>query len=420
MARMSAQDTTSPPAQVFSQRVDSIDIYRGLTIFLMIFVNEFGGPGMADIVNAPKWLWHAMSPDTFHFADIIAPAFLFIMGVSLPFAVSKRLEKGDTLGQVWKHTLIRTGSLMIIGIAMGNMRGGRLIMQPLGLSPMLWSTLLMLSLILAWIQYPKAQGVRKYAFLVLRYGGLALLVYLLLVYREGANLQGLQLRWFVLGLLGWAYLIGFIAYLVFKRAPAGLAGLIAVLIFLSIGEKAGVFTPYPLLLAINRFVNFGSVLGLHPAMTVSGIFVGLLFMPDSPAPTPRKRIIWMLTFAAMTLAAAKLVRPLWGAQKQQSTPSWGLYSIGLSVAIFAFVYWLVDVRKVKSWGTMFRPVGKNPLLPYFLHYMFHPLLYVLGLQWLNNYFHEGWPGAIRVLVVATLLILFSNWLTTRLKLTLKL
>ena len=420
MARMSAQDTTSPPAPVFSQRVDSIDIYRGLTIFLMIFVNEFGGPGMADIVNAPKWLWHAMSPDTFHFADIIAPAFLFIMGVSLPFAVSKRLEKGDTLGQVWKHTLIRTGSLMIIGIAMGNMRGGRLIMQPLGLSPMLWSTLLMLSLILAWIQYPKAQGVRKYAFLVLRYGGLALLVYLLLVYREGANLQGLQLRWFVLGLLGWAYLIGFIAYLVFKRTPAGLAGLIAVLIFLSIGEKAGVFTPYPLLLAINQFVNFGSVLGLHPAMTVSGIFVGLLFMPDSPAPTPRKRIIWMLTFAAMTLAAAKLVRPLWGAQKQQSTPSWGLYSIGLSVAIFAFVYWLVDVRKIKSWGTMFRPVGKNPLLPYFLHYMFHPLLYVLGLKWLNNYFHEGWPGAIRVLVVAILLILFSNWLTTRLKLTLKL
>ena len=61
----------------------------------MIFVNEFGGPGMADIVNAPKWLWHAMTPDTFHFADIIAPAFLFIMGVSLPFAVTKRLEKGD-------------------------------------------------------------------------------------------------------------------------------------------------------------------------------------------------------------------------------------------------------------------------------------------------------------------------------------
>ncbi|HOI46024.1 MAG TPA: hypothetical protein PLX50_10465, partial [Candidatus Aminicenantes bacterium] len=60
-----------PPAVSVSSRFDSIDIYRGLTIFLMIFVNEIGGPGMADIVNIPKWLWHAMTPDTFHFADII-------------------------------------------------------------------------------------------------------------------------------------------------------------------------------------------------------------------------------------------------------------------------------------------------------------------------------------------------------------
>jgi heparan-alpha-glucosaminide N-acetyltransferase len=417
---MRAQDHPSPPASVSSPRVDSIDIYRGLTIFLMIFVNEFGGPGMADIVGAPSWLWHAMKPDTFHFADIIAPAFLFIMGVSLPFAVKKRLEKGDTLGQVWKHTLIRTMSLMIIGISMGNMRAGRLIMRPIGLSPMLWSTLLMLSLILIWVQYPKAKGFWKYFSLALRIGAMVLLVYLLVVYREGPDLKGLQLRWFVLGLLGWAYLIAFIAYLALKRYPAGLVGLIAVLIFLSIGEKAGVFSPYPWLMAINKVINFGWVIGLHPAMTVSGVFVGLLFMPDSPAPTVRERIRWMLVFAAGALAAARLVRPLWGAQKQQSTPSWGLYSIAISVAAFALIYWIVDVRKIKGWGAMFRPVGKNPLLPYFLHYMFHPLLYVLGLHWLNNYLHEGWPGAIRTLAVATLFILFSNWLTTRFKLILKL
>ena len=132
---------------------------------------------------------------------------------------------------------------MIIGISMGNMRAGRLIMRPIGLSPMLWSTLLMLSLILVWVRYPKAKSFWKYVFTALRIGGIVLLVYLLVVYREGPDLKGLQLRWFVLGLLGWAYLIGFIAYLAFKRYPAGLVGLIAVLVFLSIGEKAGVFSP---------------------------------------------------------------------------------------------------------------------------------------------------------------------------------
>jgi heparan-alpha-glucosaminide N-acetyltransferase len=401
-------------------RVDSIDIFRGLTIFLMIFVNELGGPGMGDIVNYPAWLWHAMKPDSFHFADIIAPAFLFIMGVSLPFAVSKRIEKGESTGQIWRHILVRTASLMVIGISMGNMRAGRLTMRPLGLSPMLWTTLMMLSLLLIWIRYPKAEGGKKLLFLGLRFAGIALLVYLLAVYREGPELRWIQVRWFVLGLLGWAYLIGFLAFLGLRRHLPGMVGLIALLALLSIGEKAGVFTPYPWLMAINRVVNFGSVLGLHPAMTVSGVFVGLLFIADSPAATARERLKWMFVFAGGMLAAGFLTRPLFGAYKQQSTPSWGLYSIGISCAVYAVVHWLVDVRKIKGWGAIFRPVGRNPLLPYFLHYMFHPLLIVLGLHWLNDYLHTGWPGVLRTLCIALLFVLFSNWLTTRLKLTLKL
>ena len=415
MSKMSAQ----PPAGGAS-RVDSIDIFRGLTIFLMIFVNEIGGPGMADIANIKKWLWHAMTADTFHFADIIAPAFLFIMGVSLPFAINKRREKGDSMGRIWHHILTRVVSMLIIGVTMGNMRAGRLMMRPIGLSPMLWSTLIMLSLILIWIQYPKAKDFRKHLYSGLHVAGIVMLIALIAVYREGPELRWIQLRWFVLGLLGWAYLIGFLAYLALRRNLPGLVGLIALLSFLSIGEKAGVFTPYPFLMAINKVVNFGSVLGLHPAMTVSGVFIGLLFMPDSVAASVRRRLKWMLVFSAGAIAAGILTRPLYGAYKQQSTPSWGLYSVGISCAVFALVYWLVDVRKIKSWGAIFRPIGKNPLLPYFFHYMFHPLLWVLGLHGLNNYLHSGWPGVIRTLCVTVLIVLFSNWLTTRFKLIVKL
>lgn len=417
---MPSEENIKSALPALSPRVDSIDIFRGLTIFLMIFVNELGGPGMADIVNYPAWLWHAMKPDRFHFADIVAPAFLFIMGVSLPLAINKRKEKGDSAGRIWRHILVRTASLLIIGICMGNMRAGRLTMRPIGLSPMLWTTLLMLSLLLIWIQYPKAGGWKRFLFFGLRLAGIVLLIYLLAVYREGPELRWIQVRWFVLGLLGWAYLIGFLAFLGLRRHLPGMVGLIALLALLSVGEKAGIFTPYPWLMAINKVVNFGSVLGLHPAMTVSGVFVGLLFLPGSPAATVRERMKWMLLFAGGMLAAGALTRPIWGAQKQQSTPSWGLFSIGISCAVYALVYWLVDVRKFKGWGALFRPVGKNPLLPYFLHYMFHPLLMVLGLHWINNSLHSGWPGVIRTLCVTVLLILFSNWLTTRFRLMLKL
>ena len=417
---MLSEENVKSSLPPLSSRLDSIDIFRGLTIFLMVFVNELGGPGMGDIVNYRAWLWHAMKPDSFHFADIVAPAFLFIMGVSLPFAINKRIEKGDSAGQIWRHILVRTASLLVIGISMGNMRAGRLTMRPLGLSPMLWTTLMLLSFLLIWVRYPKAKGFRQFLFLGLRLAGMVLLVYLLAVYREGPELRWIQVRWFVLGLLGWAYLIGFLAFLGLRRNLSGMVGLIALLALLSVGEKAGVFTPYPWLMAVNGVINFGSVLGLHPAMTVSGVFVGLLFMPDSPALAVRERLKWMLIFAGGMLAAGFLTRPLFGAQKQQSTPSWGLYSIGISCAVYAFIYWLVDVRKIKGWGALFRPVGKNPLLPYFLHYMLHPLLIVLGLHWLNNYIHSGWPGVIRTLCVAVLVVLFSNWLTTRFRLMLKL
>lgn len=417
---MLSEDTAKSSPAPLSGRVDSIDIFRGLTIFLMIFVNELGGPGMGDIVDYPAWLWHAMKPDSFHFADIVAPAFLFIMGVSLPFAISKRREKGDTAGRIWRHILIRTASLFIIGISMGNMRAGRLTMRPLGLSPMLWTTLVMLSFLLIWVRYPKAEGFKRILFPGLRLAGIVLLVYLLAVYREGPELRWIQVRWFVLGLLGWAYLIGFLAFLGLRRNLPGMVGLIALLVLLSSGEKAGIFGPYPWLMAVNRVVNFGSVLGLHPAMTVSGVFVGLLFMPGSPAATVLERLKWMFLFAGGMLAAGILTRPLFGVQKQQSTPSWGLYSIGISCAVYALVYWFVDVRKIKGWGALFRPVGRNPLLPYFLHYMLHPLLIVLGIHWLNNYLHSGWPGVMRTLCVAVLVVLFSNWLTTRFRLMLKL
>jgi hypothetical protein len=39
---------------------------------------------------------------------------------------------------------------------------------------------------------------------------------------------------------------------------------------------------------------------------------------------------------------------------------------------------------------------------------------------LNNYLHSGWPGVIRTLCVTVLIVLFSNWLTTRFKLIVKL
>ena len=65
-------------------RVASVDALRGLTILLMIFVNDLGP-------HAPSWMHHIQPPnaDGMTLADVVFPAFLFIVGVSIPLAIDR-------------------------------------------------------------------------------------------------------------------------------------------------------------------------------------------------------------------------------------------------------------------------------------------------------------------------------------------
>jgi len=69
-------------------RIASIDILRALTMYFMIFVND-----LWTLRDIPEWLGHAArGEDRLGFADIIFPLFLFIVGLSIPFA-SKHVVK---------------------------------------------------------------------------------------------------------------------------------------------------------------------------------------------------------------------------------------------------------------------------------------------------------------------------------------
>ncbi|MDR3058865.1 MAG: hypothetical protein LBU84_12090, partial [Prevotella sp.] len=53
-------------------RIASIDIYRALTMFFMIFVND-----LWSITGVPHWLEHAAADeDMLGFSDIVFPSFL--------------------------------------------------------------------------------------------------------------------------------------------------------------------------------------------------------------------------------------------------------------------------------------------------------------------------------------------------------
>src|SRR5580704_17834221 len=107
--------THSGPERV--PRVVSIDALRGLVMFTMIFVNDLAGVSH-NIV--PAWMRHFHGQSGMTFVDLVFPAFLFIVGMSIPLALGGRLDKGQPVWKVLAHVVVRTLSLLLIGILMVN------------------------------------------------------------------------------------------------------------------------------------------------------------------------------------------------------------------------------------------------------------------------------------------------------------
>ena len=97
-----------------------------------------------------------------------------------------------------------------------------------------------------------------------------------------------------------------------------------------VGDKSGALDRFGFLRPIRHWVSFGSLLGVHPAMALTGVVVGLMFVPSSAAAAPWKRIRWMLMFAGGLFFAGFLLRPLYGCWKGAETPTWALYHTGIS------------------------------------------------------------------------------------------
>ncbi len=72
-----------------NQRVISIDAFRGITFLIMIIVNE-----LASVSGISVWLKHMPADaDAMSLPDIVFPAFLFIVGMSIPFGINHRIAQ---------------------------------------------------------------------------------------------------------------------------------------------------------------------------------------------------------------------------------------------------------------------------------------------------------------------------------------
>ena len=92
------------------------------------------------------------------------------------------------------------------------------------------------------------------------------------------------------------------------------------------------------------------------------------------------------------------------AAKNGGTPAWILLSLAIACAVYALLYWLVDVKRITRWTAPIASAGSNTLLMYMTPYIFYSTLSILGIDALQTHLNEGWLGVARSGVVAILLM----------------
>ncbi|MBX7121428.1 MAG: DUF5009 domain-containing protein [Opitutaceae bacterium] len=405
------------PISFPNPRLDSLDVFRGLTMFLMLFANDMNDPDLGHVANVPEWLRHMPAGrDGMTFVDLIFPAFLFSAGLSIPLAIERRIQTAKQTGS-FRHIAMRSLWLIVIGLGMVNTY--RFHPTAMLISPALWEFLFFLSVILIWQDSPAIPGAGASGPLIRRSIGAFVLLVLAIVFRgsDGGSPTWMRTSWWgILTAIGIAYFIGASAYVLLRKNLAGLVGLFALLTAINIGDRTGALQ---ILDPLRNYFSAAGLIGGLPSILVAGIIAGTILFDCNAHSTISARIRQLLWMAAAIFAAGLLLRPPFGISKPAETPAWCLLSTAVCCVLFAFLFWLVDMKHISTWASFVRATGRQPLLAYFLPHLFYSLLAIFGITWLDSHLNSGLPGILRSLSIA-LLILGVTTLLTRFKVNLRL
>ncbi|WP_263356439.1 DUF5009 domain-containing protein [Acidicapsa ligni] len=381
-------------------RIASVDIFRGLTIMVMIFVNF-----LSEVKGLPWWTYHLPgNVNGMTYVDMVFPFFLFIVGLSFPLAIRHRISKGDTQFQLWMHILARSFALIVLGMALANF--DRVNATLTHVSGNLWLTLTLLGAILFWNVYPRASSYQS-LFKAMKVVGLILMVAMFVLFRRttrSGNTAWLDFGyWEILGLIGWTYFAAAILYIPTRKwrwAPFAWLVIMTALNATTMAHWTSFTEELP-------FYYWPWNSGCFCLLVFAGIVTSQIFLTDSFAKTFKQKATVALGFAALLFLSGFLLTPL-GISKIRATPTWGLYSAGAATLCFLLLYWICDVHKHTRWALPVKSAGSNTLLTYLLPDLFDVTLGGLVI-------FQGWdyglPGVIKTLILTALMLCISTVLT---------
>jgi len=362
---------TAPAATRFK----ALDVFRGLTVCLMIIVNT---PGDGSVSFSPLHhaKWHGFTP-----TDLVFPSFLFAVGNAMSFVMLKwsSMSQSQVLLKIAKRTFL----------------------------------IFLLGYLMYWFPFVKYQDGAYVAFpfaetrvfgvlqrIALCYGAAALMVY---------YLKPKTMYWLSAGmlLLYWG--------LCYWLAPAGADALslegnaTAVLDKWLIGEAhmyhgdSIAFDPEGLLSTLPAIVN-----------VVAGFAAGRYIQQQGRS---YEMLAKLLMAGALLLAAAYAWDLVFPINKKLWTSSFVLHTVGLDLLILSVVMYVLDFAGRNRWAYFFEVFGKNPLFIYLLSEVIAILLWFFHTadgqpmyQWVYNTFFGFIGGPVGSLLFA-LAVMLLCWLT---------
>lgn len=396
-----------PPVAAAAARIVSIDVFRGITMAVMIFVNALSG-----VRGLPWWTYHAHAEqDLMTYVDMVFPFFLFMVGISMPLSVAQRLKRNPSQAALWLHVATRAFSLLVLGLILANAEYAD--SARMGMSGSVWALLGLISCSLYLAVYPRWERFPAYS-TALRVAGLAGVAVTFAVFRRTTTAG--HAAWInfsypeILGLIGFSYLAAAILYIPTRRLKWAAPAWFALLAALCVASTARIL---PLLDRLSLYVwPFGN--GAMACLVMAGVVTAQIFFGLDPIsderPAAKQAIRAAILFSAVALLAGCITMPL-GISKIRATPSWTLWCAGAAVLMFTLLYWICDLRGRTSWAFLFKPAGSNTLTTYLLPDLCDYLLAALSITWLDTHMTHGWPGVLKTVAYTVLMLVFSLGLT---------
>ena len=335
-----------------NQRIVSIDFLRGLTIALMIVVNNPGSWGAWDAANS-AWINHLFLPFSHsHWngctsTDLIFPFFIFIVGTSIAFALGgKKIDPSNH-----KELMIRVVKRGLIIFALGVLKDAFPFFHFTNGEYVSWSPS-------EW----RIPGVLQRIGLVFMLGGLLFIK---------ANTKTLVISLIALLLSYWGLLnVEVSGHIVDLTKPNQNIGAWLDVKFLTknhlwpISRNAG-WDPESL---------FGTISAL--ATCIMGMLAGL-FIKSERTIIEKVRGLFIIGGIAIVLGLAwDIVFPI---NKTLWTSSYVLYTGGIAIVITAFCIWLMDYKGYKSISKPFIVYGSNALTAYLMSEVMSALIHNIAI-----------------------------------------